>query len=321
MERSTQVIIVGGGLAGLSAALYLARAKRQLLVVDSAKSMARWEPKVENYLGFPAGVSGSLLLERARRQVMRYGAKFQRDVIVSASNRNGRFALEGKKRSYSCDRLLLATGVFHIPPDLPGLTSCIGHSLFFCKDCDGFRMQGKRVAVYGWNNETVRYAIAMLSYAAKVCVLTDGRNPTWNRTHRRALREHCIPVFCHPVARVDRVGTQVRALHLRGGERRAIDALFTTRGDIVWNDLGKALGAELDKEGQIITDVDMRTSVRGLYAAGCVTPANCQMIIAAGQGATAAQAINSDFLDEALKTCSSKSNTRKRKQQRSCAVH
>lgn len=311
MERSAQVIIVGGGLAGLSAAIYLARAKRQLLVVDSAKSMARWEPKVENYLGFPAGISGSLLLERARRQATRFGAKFQRDLIASASTSNGRFDLEGKASSYSCDRLLLATGVFHIPPDLPGLNSCIGHSIFFCKDCDGYRVQGKRVAVYGWNNETVRYAIAMLSYAAEVCVVTDGRNPTWDQMHRRALSERAIPVFRDAIARFERMGSHVRALRLHGGERRAIDALFTTRGDIVWNDLGKALGAKLDREGQIITDIGMRSSVKGLYAAGCVTPANCQMIIAAGQGAIAAQSINGDLLDEALKTYSSNSSTSK----------
>jgi thioredoxin reductase (NADPH) len=75
-------------------------------------------------------------------------------------------------------------------------------------------------------------------------------------------------------------------------------ALFTTRGDIVYNDLARNLGAELDATGQIVTDLSMRTSVKGLYAAGCVTTANCQMIIAAGQGATAAQAINRELFEE-----------------------
>jgi thioredoxin reductase (NADPH) len=300
MQRQAQVIIVGGGLAGLSAAVYLARAKRELLVLDSGKSMARWEPKVENYLGFPAGISGRGLLERARRQACRYGARLKRDLIRSARLDRGRFILRGKKDSYCCEKLLLATGAFHIPPDLPGLSSCIGRSIFFCKDCDGFRLQGKRVAVYGWSNETVRYAVAMLTYASEVSVLTDGREPTWDGKHRSALHEYKIPVVGHPITRVHRAGPHLQALSFRGGERKRIDALFTTRGDIVWNALGKELGAKLDAEGQIVTDVDMRTTVKGLYAAGCVTPANCQMIIASGQGATAAQAINCDLFEESL---------------------
>ena len=301
MEKAAQVIIVGGGIAGLSAAIYLARAKRRPLVIDSGKSMARWEPKVENYLGFPAGISGSGLLERARQQARHYGTILQRDVVFSASMKNGRFILRGEKKVYRCEKLLLATGVFHIPPDLPGLSACLGHSMFFCKDCDGFRVQGKRVAIYGWTNETVRYAIGLLSYAAEVCVLTDGREPTWDRMHRKALRNRGVPVFCEPVRKVDRAGAHVRGVRLTGGKEQPVDALFTTRGDIILNDLGKALGARLDAEGQIVTDLDMRTSVPGLYAAGCVTPANCQMIIAAGQGATAAQAINRDLFEDELR--------------------
>jgi thioredoxin reductase (NADPH) len=297
---TAQVIIIGAGPAGLSAAVYLTRAKRELLVIHSGKSMARWEPKVENYLGFPAGISGTKLLERARRQARRFGAEFLNDVIVTAHFQGKRFALKGQRRFYSCEKLLLATGVFHVPPDFQGFSSCIGHSIFFCKDCDGFRVQGKRVAVYGWNNETVRYAVAMLTYACDVCVLTDGRTPTWDEKHRRALATYKIPVFTSKVAGVERKGTRLRAIELRDGKERVIDALFTTRGDIIWNDLGKQLGARLDEVGQIVTDLDMRTSVEGLYAAGCVTPANCQMIIAAGQGATAAQAINRDLFDEAL---------------------
>lgn len=301
MQRRAQVIIVGAGLAGLSAALYLARAKRDLLVLDSGKSMARWEPKVENYLGFPAGISGKGLLERAWRQARRYGARFKRDLIVSSRISRGRFVLRGKKgAAYSCEKLLLATGVFHIPPDLHGFKSCIGRSMFFCKDCDGFRVRGKRVAIYGWSNETVRYAVAMLTYASEVCVLTDGRKPTWDAKHREVLRKHDVPVFCEPIKRVRRAGPHLRGIRVEGKAERLIDALFTTRGDIVWNGLGKQLGAKVDREDQIITDVDMRTTVKGLYAAGCVTPANCQMIIAAGQGATAAQAINRDLFEEEL---------------------
>jgi thioredoxin reductase (NADPH) len=299
----SQVIIVGGGMAGLSAAIYLARAKRETLLIDSGKSMARWEPDVQNYLGFPEGISGTELLHRARNQARHYGTKFKRDRICGVQRTQDEgFLLRGGKANYIARRLMLATGIFHIPPEIPGIKSCLGHSLFFCKDCDGFRVQGKAVAVYGWTNETVEYALGMLFYSSCVAIVTDGREPRWDREHAEWIREYEIPVYPHEVVGVARRENQLEALKFLEGARLLVEVLFTTRGDIYYNELAKALGADINRDGEILVDVDMRTSVPGVYAAGCVTPANCQMIIAAGQGAIAAQAINRDLFLESLTT-------------------
>src|SRR5690242_8806188 len=96
-SRRSEVIIIGGGIAGLSAAIYLGRAKRDTLVIDSGKSMARWEPDVQNYLGFPDGISGEELLRRARAQARRYHVKFVRDEILSARTHARHFQLHGAK--------------------------------------------------------------------------------------------------------------------------------------------------------------------------------------------------------------------------------
>jgi len=261
--------------------------------------MARWEPDVQNYLGFPGGIEGEELLRRARQQARKYGATFLRDRIISAKINDGRFCLRGS-RSYISRRVLLATGIFHIPPDLPGVKPCLGHSMFFCKDCDGFRVQKKAVGVYGWTNETVEYALGMLAYSNQVFIVTDGRSPRWNRRHAGWLREYKIPFHRKAVINVLRRGSNIQGLQLQDGSRIKAQALFTTRGDIYFNKLARGLGAEVDREGQIRVDNDMRTSVDGLYAAGCVTPANCQMIIAAGEGAMAAQAINRSLFKENL---------------------
>jgi len=299
---NAEVIVVGGGLAGLSAAIYLGRAKRDTLLIDSGRSMARWEPDVQNYLGFPEGIAGDELLRRARRQARRYHVKFARDEIAAAARRKDGFRLRGKKGSYLGRRLLLATGIFHIPPDIPGLKPCLGRSMFFCKDCDGYRVQGRSIAIYGWTNETVAYALAMLFYSSCVAIVTDGRPPRWDRAHARWIREYEIPVYRKRIFGARRNGTALKALNFEGGMEARVDALFTTRGDIYLNKLAKGLGAKINREGEIVVDFDMRTTVPGLYAAGCVTPANCQMIIAAGQGATAAQGINRDLLEESLAT-------------------
>ena len=295
-----EAIVVGGGIAGLSAAIYLARAETDTLVIDSGHSMAKWEPKVENYLGFPKGVDGEDLLEAGRKQAERYGAKFVADEITKVDREKSGFTLRGKNGEYGAKRLLLATGIFHIPPDIPGVKECLGHSLFFCKDCDGYRVRGKRIAITGANNEAVEYALGMLFYSPCVIVATNGEPKRWDKQHDAWLREYEIPVEPNRVQDVRHRREKIKALVYDGGREIKIDYIFTTRGDIYHTGLAEKLGAKLDAEGQIEVDHCMRTSVPGLYAAGCVTPANCQMIIAAGQGATAAQAINRDLFEESL---------------------
>jgi thioredoxin reductase (NADPH) len=299
-HHNAQVIVVGGGLAGLSAGIYLGRARRETLLIDSGKSMARWEPDVQNYLGFPEGISGEELLRRARRQARKYGVKIVRDDIRSARRLKSEFFLKGTRADYRAPSLLLATGIFHIPPEIPGVSACLGHSLFFCKDCDGFRIQGRPVAIYGWTNETVEYALGMLLYSSCVAIVTNGREPRWDRLHAKWAREYEIPVHRSRIVDVSHRGSHLQSLRFAEGSSLLIEALFTTRGDIYLNALAKKLGAKINADGEIVVDLDMRTSVPGLYAAGCVTPANCQMIIAAGQGATAAQAINRDLFLESL---------------------
>ena len=295
-----EVIVVGGGIAGLSAAIYLGRAQRDTLVIDAGHSMARWEPKVENYLGFPTGVDGNDLLKFGRQQAEKHEVVFAEDQVEELWASNGGFTLKGKNRTYSGARLLLATGIFHIPPDIPGVKECLGHSMFFCKDCDGFRVRGKAIAIVGPNNETVEYALGMLHYSACVVVATNGEKISWDDQHAEWLKEYEIPVYTDRITDCDRQDCQVRGLLFADGREVKIDSIFTTRGDIFHTRLAESLGAELDGDGQIRVDHCMRTSVPRLYSAGCVTPANCQMIIAAGQGAAAAQAINRDLFEESL---------------------
>jgi len=295
------VVIIGGGLAGLSAAIYLGRAQRDVLLVDSGHSMARWEPEVQNYLGFPEGVAGEELIRKGRTQAHDSGAILVDDEILEVVGFRGRFEARGRKETYVADKLLLATGIFHVPPDLPDVEHCLGHSMFFCKDCDGTRVRGKRVLVFGWCNDAVEYALGLLHYTASVAVATNGRKGQWDAQHAAWLNEYSIPLYCGKIASVNRDECELRALILETGERLEADALFTTRGDIFHNAFAKALGAEIDTSGEIVVDACLQTTVPGLYAAGCVTPANCQMIIAAGQGAIAAQAINRSLFEESLR--------------------
>ena len=149
-------------------------------------------------------------------------------------------------------------------------------------------------------NEAVDYALGLLLYSPKVLLVTDGRRCAWDRRHRSWVHEYQIPVFTQTIVDVRRHRNQIRAVRLEDGTEVALDAIFTTRGDRYYNKLARSLKAQIDAEGQIVVDLALRTTVPGLFAAGCVTPANCQMIIAAGQGAAAAQAINRELFEESL---------------------
>jgi thioredoxin reductase (NADPH) len=305
-SENWDVAIVGGGLSGLSAAIYLGRAMRRTVVIDSGKSMAVWEPDVQNYLGFPEGVGGEELLHRGRKQAERYNVDFVKDEILDAIRTNDTFQLRGKAETYHVKKVILATGIFHIPPEIEGVTECLGRSMYFCKDCDGFRVQGKAIGVYGWNDEAVEYALGMLAYTPTVAIFTNGRAREWSDRHEKWISEYHLPVYAGKIARLKRTEFQIRSLVLEDETEVILEALFATRGDVYFNKLARSLGASVDEEGQVVVDDHMATSVPGLYAAGCVTPSNCQMIIAAGEGAIAAQAINRAMFEESLETHSLK---------------
>jgi len=299
-ERTREVVVIGGGLAGLSAAIYLGRSRRDTLVIHSDRSMAKWESDVQNYLGFPDGIDGTELLARARTQVARFHVDIIEDEVRSLRKDGETFQLQGQQADYSAKRVLIATGLTHLPPEIHGVKDCLGKSLFFCKDCDAYRVQGKRIVIIGRNNEAADYALAMLLFSPSVMIATNGKEPTWDSAHAEWLEEYRIFVRQDQIRMVEHDEGHLRALTFVQGDPMQLDAAFTTRGDVYHNDLAEDVGASIDTEGEIIVDACLRTSVSGLYAAGCVTAANCQMIIAAGQGAIAGQAINRDLFEESL---------------------
>lgn len=318
VESEWDAIIIGGGFAGISAAIYLARAMRRVLVIDAEESLGRWEPEVQNYFGFPEGISGTELLERGKKQAERFGAEIIVDEVERAAREGERFAVAGRHVEFRASRLLLATGLYHLPPKVKGFDECVGHSMFFCKDCDGFKVRDKPVAVIGRNNDAVEYALGLTLYSPCVVIATNGEKPKWDERHARWVREYEVPVWEGKISQLCHREGMISSVEFEDGKALLTECVFTTRGDIYNNGLAQQLGVELDEEGQIIVDRCQLTNVPGVYAAGCVTQANCQMIIAAGHGAAAGQAINRSLFEESLDTKSLKA--RRVEQLKTCAT-
>ena len=199
--QTREVIVVGGGIAGLSAAIYLGRAQRDTLVIDSGHSMAKWEPVVENYLGFPKGVGGEELLKNGCRQAKRYEVRFANDEIKTLALRKSVFVLTGKRKTYRTKCLLLATGIFHLPPEIPGVKECLGAQHVFLQrlrrlsgarktDRDhrleqrSRRIRARDVALFRVRDCGDERQKTALGQAA--CALAGGiRNPGGTQTHHR----------------------------------------------------------------------------------------------------------------------------------------
>ena len=254
LSADWEVVVVGGGVAGLSASIYLGRALRRTLVLDDNRSLAVWEPDVQNYLGFPDGVAGGELLRKGKVQAQKYGVEFAAETVLEARRADAGFLLRCESGSVTCARLLIATGLYHLPPEIPGVDDCLGHSMFFCKDCDAYRVQDRRIAVIGRNDEAVEYALAMLLYSSCVIIATNGKPAAWSSQHARWIEEYHIPVYPQPITQVEHDCGQVLSLDFADHGTVAVDSIFTTRGDVYHNVLARGLGADLDAEGQILAD-------------------------------------------------------------------
>lgn len=287
-------LIVGGGPAGLTAALYLARLKRRFLVVDSGTPRAAWIPTSHNIPVFASGISGKDLLARQRENLEQYGPCLEPGTVTGLRKQPDRFVavVEGKDgatRQMSARRVLLATGSVDIEPDLPDLPNAVQQGLVrYCPICDGFESRDQRIAVIGYGDHGMGEAIFIArTYSKDVTLLTLGQHLDLSPDQQARLDEHGIKVVEQPVESLDLDGERIAALHVNGKEHR-FDVLYSALGLKYRSDLALSLGAEHDPTGSLIVDHHCQTSVKGLYAAGDIVRGIDQIVVGMGHAALAA---------------------------------
>jgi thioredoxin reductase (NADPH) len=288
--NAPEVLIVGAGPAGLTAATYLGRFRRRVLVVDAGEPRACWIPVSHNMPGFPAGVSGPDILQRMREQALEYGAEIRPGRVERLMRDEDAFVAVIDGERVRTRAVLLATGVVDHHPDLPGVERAVQRALVrICPICDGYEATGKAVAVLGDSDKGAREAAFMRTYSDRVTLIHIG--PADKLTQADEMARLGVEVIAAPLEAVHLEQDRVTALGW-GGQSRAFDLIYSALGTSPNAELARDLGARLAVDGRLVVDLHQATSLPGLWAAGDVVRGLNQIAVATAEAAVAATDIH-----------------------------
>ena len=334
--------IIGGGFAGLSAAVNLGRMRRSVAVIDDREGRSLWGQFNHNYLGFPEGASAAELHRRGRQQAANYGTDFFRGRVIDARileagklfNLNlapqlnstaglasniaqldaqgqlfGERSPGGEGMILQARKLILATGVRDFFPIFPGFTECVGRSLFWCIQCDGYEAIDHILAVVGDDEEAAETALDLLEFTSQITLVAGSPHGFRLSTSRLAdLHDNNILTYSSAVQEYQHAAGQIQKLILADVAQTSlsVEMVFAYRSPQPRNEVAKMLGVVLNQVGHIVIDSEQHTSVSGVYAAGDVTsPHDHQVSAAVHEGNQAACGVNYDLYRRVQQTPSS----------------
>lgn len=323
------VAIVGGGPAGLSAAIWLGRYLHRVALIDSGDPR-NWETRgVNGYLGLP-GIRPAELRGAGRDEARQYDVTLIDGVVAQARcERRDRFVLDydpmpvtkagddldgpGRVRAPEDNaprpstrplvarRVLLAIGLKDVWPRVPGLEQIYGNRAHVCPDCDGYDARGKKAVVLGRGRKAVGMALNLTTWTRDITVCTNGEDPGFDADLAGKLEQNGIPVRTEHVTCLRFRDDDLRALEFDGGPSLGVEKIFFAIGQYPADDLAAQLGCDRDEDGHVTVDDAYHTSVYNVFAAGDIVPGPQLGIAAAADGAIAALAIHKSLVPEARK--------------------
>lgn len=299
MDRMFDVIIVGAGPAGLSAALILGRCRRNVLICDAGDPRNIASRALHGYLTRD-GIEPAQLLRIGREQLRPYATVHLRSDEVTDSRRVGNgFEITVNDEVISSRKLLLATGVVDHLPDIEGLKPLYGRSVFHCPYCDGWELRDQPIAIYGREDRGAGLALELTGWSRDLIVCTDGP-ATISTADRKQLEGLKIPVREERIARLEGADGQLERIVFDNGDALQRRAMFFNTGQDQRCDFAARLGCDFTDRGAVRTGEYEMTNVPGLFVAGDASRAVQLAIVAAAEGAEAAFAINKALIKEDL---------------------
>jgi thioredoxin reductase len=294
------VAVVGGGAAGLSAALVLVRARRAVVVIDAGTPRNAPAAHMQGFLSRD-GMPPTELLAAGRAEVAGYGGHLVSGTVTDVRRDDGGFELTlADGQAVSARRVLVTTGLRDELPDLPGVRERWGRDLLHCPYCHGHEVRDQRLGVLGGNPDAVQHALVVRQWAADVVFFTH--TGTLTTDEREQLVARGIGVVDGPLGRLVVEDDRLHGVELADGRFVRRDAVFVRPAFTPNSDLLTGLGCETHDNGWVIADPTGHTSVTGVWVAGNAVNPRAQVITAAGEGSAAAIAINADLVDEDVRT-------------------
>jgi thioredoxin reductase len=307
-EEVYDCLVVGAGPAGLSASLFLARYHRRTLTFHFYSPRNIYSHGIHGFLGHH-GILPVDLLARGQEEVTHHGGTIIEACVMRAEQlEEERFRVhigdgEEERRTFDARRLLLTTGLRDLTPDCAGFRDFYGSTVFHCPDCDGFEVSGKRVAVLSSGKTGVALALYMLTWTDQIAFI-NATEEDLPDDYRNKLTKFNIPFMTQKIERLegDLDERQLRRVVFTNGESLSCDALFFHLGTEPASQLHQMLGCKIDEEsGLVWVDEKQQTDVKGVYAAGDLTPKSQLAVVAAAEGAMAAIHIHQSLIPDAQK--------------------
>lgn len=296
-------IIVGGGPAGLNAALVLGRCRRRVLLIDEGKPRNRVSRGINGFLTreniFPGELRGIARAELAAYPTIEIRDGLAVDDVVFLDGGGFEAVLDNGRREQA-RKLLLATGVEDDLPDIPGFAELYGHGVFNCPYCDGWEERDRALAVYAPEDKGKTFALQMTVWSKDIVLCTDGP-ASLTAEERARIERHGVVIREDRIARLEGDGSGLRFVHFANGEPLAREALFFITGAKPNCAIASKLGCELTEKGVVRTVGNEETNVPGLFVAGDASKRVQFAVVAAAEGALAAFEINSELVAEDLK--------------------
>lgn len=289
-------LIVGGGPAGLTAAIYLARFHLNVLVVDGGRSRAALIPKTRNHAGFPEGITGPNLLRRMNQQARIYGARMVSGAVETIRPSEDKFAVTGSFGRERARSVLLATGVVNCRPDMPDAlhAEALARGLLrYCPICDGYEVTDLPIGIIGTGSHGTREALFLRSYSAHVALIASAGRHDLAEPQRAALAAAGVRLVDGPTSDFRISDDQISLKTAEG--TLFFSSIYPALGSAMRSELAVRLGAATSAVGCINVDAHQRTTVPGLYAAGDVVKGLDQISHAMGEGGVAATTLRNDL--------------------------
>jgi len=295
-QKTYDIIVVGAGPAGLTAGIYAARIGLKTLILEGTLLGGRAieAAMVENFPGFPNGITGSELIQRMIDQAKKFGAelKFPEEVVKMDLGGETKI-VNTKKETYQAQALILSTGAQRKKLLVPGESKFLGQGVSYCPICDGAFFKGLAVTVIGSGDEAANDALFLTKIARKVTMISSKEEMEMSEALRKKLEEKNFQVLLNARVRSIEGDTSVKAItivDIKTNKQQKIptDGVFISLGRVPMTQVVQKAGIEVDKIGCIKVDRRQRTNVEGVFAAGDCTCGGMQMVTAAGEGATAA---------------------------------